>query len=467
MDGRDHPAAGVTICRMDLTFLGAAGTVTGSRYLVQHDGVRVLVDCGLFQGYKQLRLRNWAALPVPPGSLDAVVLTHAHLDHSGYLPLLVKQGFRGPVFCTEATLELCKLLLPDSAHLQEEEALYANRRGYSKHHPALPLYSTADADAALRRLTSVAFNAGFEPARGFTARFDHAGHILGAAMVSLHAGARDVLFSGDLGRPHDPVMYPPATVAQAGCLVLECTYGDRLHDQDDPGARLADVIARTAARGGMVIIPAFAVARAQAILYHLEAQRAKGAIPPLLPIYLDSPMATDVTELYERFHEEHRLTAAESRRVCRIARFVNTPAESRRVDEQAFPMVIIAASGMATGGRVLHHLARFAPDPRSTIVLTGYQAGGTRGAALQAGAKSLRIHGEEVPVRAEVVTLGNLSAHADWAEIVEWLRHFRSAPRAVYLTHGDPGAADALRLHIRDALGWDCTVPDHLQRVEL
>jgi metallo-beta-lactamase family protein len=452
---------------MDLTFLGGTGTVTGSKYLVEHGERRVLVDCGLFQGYKQLRLRNWAQLPVAPGAIDAVILTHAHLDHSGYLPLLVRNGFRGPVFCSAATLELCKLLLPDSAHLQEEEALFANRHGYSKHHPALPLYAMADAEAALRRFRPVDFDTPFAPAPGLTARLTHAGHILGAAMVSLHAGARSILFSGDLGRPHDPIMYPPAQVAEADCLVLESTYGDRQHDAGDPGVQLAEVIARTAARGGVVVIPAFAVARAQAILYHIAAQKQQGAISPLLPVYLDSPMATDVTELYVRFHEEHRLSAEESRRMCRVAQFVNTPDESRRVDAQAFPMVIVAASGMATGGRVLHHLARFAPDPRSTIVLTGYQAGGTRGAALQGGAKTVRIHGEDVPVRADVVTVGNLSAHADWSEIVDWLRHFRAAPREVFLTHGDPAASDALRIHIRDALRWDCTVPDYLQRVAL
>jgi metallo-beta-lactamase family protein len=452
---------------MELTFLGATGTVTGSKYLVRDGDATVLVDCGLFQGYKQLRLRNWAALPVPPASIGAVVLTHAHLDHSGYLPLLVRQGFRGRVYCTEATFELCKLLLPDSAYLQEEEAELANRRGYSKHHPALPLYTQEDAQAALRRFEPVARDQEFSPAPGFTARLMRAGHILGAAMICLRAGGRSVLFTGDLGRPHDPLMYPPQAVHEADHLVLESTYGDRLHDPSDPGARLAQVVAETAARGGSVIVPSFAVARAQTLLFHLEVHRAKGDIPAHLPIYLDSPMATDVTALYLRFHEEHRLTADETRRMCQVAQMVNTPQASRSIDEQPFPKVVVAASGMATGGRVLHHLARYAPDPKSTIVLTGYQAGGTRGAALQEGAREIRIHGEYVPVRSQVVTLGNLSAHADYAEIVDWLRPFRAAPRQVFLTHGDANASDALRVHVRDALGWDCMVPEYLQHVTL
>ena len=453
--------------RMKLTFLGGTGTVTGSKYCVEHGNARVLVDCGLFQGYKQLRLRNWSPLPVPAGSLDAVVLTHAHIDHSGWLPLLVRHGFRGRVYCTEATFELCKLLLADCAHLQEEEAAYANRHGYSRHHPALPLYTREDAAAALTRFEVVAFRHEFAPARGFTARFDHAGHILGAALVTLRAGSRSIVFTGDLGRPHDPIMRAPVAIEQADCLVLESTYGDRRHDAGDPGDQLAHAISRTASRGGVVVVPAFAVARAQAILFHLNAQKAAQAIPRLLPVYLDSPMAQDVTDLYVRFHGEHRLSAEQCSRMCLVAHFVTTPEESRRIDEQAFPAVVVAASGMATGGRVLHHLKRFAPDPRATILLTGFQAAGTRGAALQAGAREIKIHGSYVPVRAEVVTIGSLSAHADYLEILQWLRGFKSAPHATYLTHGEPAAADALRVRIQDALGWTCTVPDYLASMEL
>jgi metallo-beta-lactamase family protein len=452
---------------MKLTFMGATGTVTGSKYLVEQDGKRVLVDCGLFQGYKQLRLRNWAPLPVAPSSIDAVVVTHAHIDHTGYLPLLVRDGFRGPVYCTPATQALCEILLRDSAHLQEEEADYANRHGYSKHHPALPLYTAADADASLRRLRPVEFERDFAITAAVTARFHRAGHILGAAMIELHAGGTSLLFSGDLGRPRDPIMLPPASVATADVLVLESTYGNRIHEAEDPGAQLARAVATTAARGGTTIVPSFAVARAQVLLYHLDAQKVVEAIPPLLPVYLDSPMAEDVTDLYVRFRAEHRLSAEQCRRMCEVARFVTTPEESKRLDQQAFPMVIVASSGMATGGRVLHHLKRFAPDPRNSIVLTGFQAGGTRGAALQAGAREIKIHGAYVPVGAEVVTLGNLSAHADAGEIVEWLRGFRQPPRRVFLTHGEPAGADALRLRIHESLGWDAEIPDYLGSVEL
>jgi len=451
---------------MELRFLGATGTVTGSKYAVTHRGVSLLVDCGLFQGYKQLRLRNWAPLPDPPSSFAAVVLTHAHIDHSGYLPLLVKQGFAGPVWCTRATRDLCELLLPDSARLHEEEAEHANRMGYSKHKPALPLYTREDAQAALARLRTVETGATFSPAEGFEVRLTPAGHILGAASVRVAAGGRSVLFSGDLGRPNDRIMGPPAGGHDVDTLVLESTYGDRVHDPADPLDALGRVIARTAARGGAVIVPAFAVGRTQSLLYELHLLKASGAIPPLLPVYLDSPMATDVTDLYVRHRNEHRLDAGQCRDMCRVARFVKTVDESRAIDALAFPAVIVAGSGMATGGRVLHHLERYAPDARSTILFTGYQAGGTRGASLLAGAREIKIHGRYVPVRAEVASIGNLSAHADASEILAWLRTFRRAPTSTFLTHGEPAASDALRRRIGESLGWACVVPDYLETVQ-
>jgi len=451
---------------MELRFLGATGTVTGSKYAVTHRGVSLLVDCGLFQGYKQLRLRNWAPLPDPPSSFAAVVLTHAHIDHSGYLPLLVKQGFAGPVWCTRATRDLCELLLPDSARLHEEEAEHANRMGYSKHKPALPLYTREDAHAALARLRTVETGATFSPAEGFEVRLTPAGHILGAASVRVAAGGRSVLFSGDLGRPNDRIMGPPAGGHDVDTLVLESTYGDRVHDPADPLDALGRVIARTAARGGAVIVPAFAVGRTQSLLYELHLLKASGAIPPLLPVYLDSPMATDVTDLYVRHRNEHRLNAGQCRDMCRVARFVKTVDESRAIDALAFPAVIVAGSGMATGGRVLHHLERYAPDARSTILFTGYQAGGTRGASLLAGAREIKIHGRYVPVRAEVASIGNLSAHADAPEILAWLRTFRRAPTSTFLTHGEPAASDALRRRIGESLGWSCVVPDYLETVQ-
>ena len=452
---------------MRLTFLGATGTVTGSKYRLEHAGGNLLVDCGLFQGFKQLRLRNWSPLPIPASSFAAVVLTHAHLDHSGYLPLLVKQGFRGRIHCTEATYELCRILLPDSGRLQEEEAEYANRAGYSKHRPALPLYDEADALAALRLFTPIGFDQAVDVLPGLAARFFPAGHILGAAFAELNDGTTTVVFSGDVGRPHDGIMRAPAPIERADYLVVESTYGDRRHDPADPRVKFGEVVRRTAARGGVVVMPAFAVGRAQALLYHLMMLRREGAIPAALPVFLNSPMAADVTGLYMRFRAQHRLTSDECAAMCKGATIVNTADESRRLSTMKWPMVIIAASGMATGGRVLHHLKAFAPDARNTILFSGYQSGGTRGAKLLQGDSAIRIHGEMVPVRAEVLALDNLSAHADYAEIVAWLAQSGISPRRTFITHGEPAAADAMRSHVGDSLGWECTVPDYLETVEL
>jgi metallo-beta-lactamase family protein len=446
--------------------MGATGTVTGSKYLVTGES-RVLVDCGLFQGYKQLRLRNWSAPPFDPASLEAVVLTHAHIDHSGYLPLLVKRGFRGRIHCSHATAHLCAILLPDSAHLQEEEAENANRYGYSKHKPALPLYTRPDAEAALKRLAPVEFDRDFAPARGLRAMLRRAGHILGASIVELREGRRTLAFSGDLGRPHDPLMNPPAAIDGTDVLVLESTYGDRRHPATDPAAEIAAIVSRTAARGGVVVVPAFAVGRAQALLLYLHRLKASGAIPASMPVYVDSPMATDVTQAYLAHAEEHRLDRAECRALASAARFVATPGESRALDQSSRPMVIIAGSGMATGGRVLHHLKRFAPDPRNTILFTGFQAGGTRGDSLVRGASEVKIHGAYVPVRAEVCNLETLSAHADYEEILEWLAAMRASPGRIYVTHGEPGAADALRKRVAERFGWECQVPDYLEEIDV
>ena len=452
---------------MKLRFLGATGTVTGSKYLLQTTQSRVLVDCGLFQGFKQLRLRNWAPPPFDPKSLHAVVLTHAHLDHSGYLPLLVKLGFGGAIHCTEPTYELCRILLPDAARLQEEQAEHANRFGYSKHRPALPLYTQQDAEHALRRFTFWPFEREFPPAPGITAQLLPAGHILGASIAVLHADQRTLVFSGDLGRSDDLVMRPPAPVHHADALLVECTYGDRLHDRTDPRQELGRIIATTAARGGTVLIPAFAVGRAQLILHHLQRLKAEGAIPRALPIYLDSPMAADVTDVYLRHLPEHRLTPGDCQALREVARRITTPDESRELDQSSWPMVIVAGSGMATGGRILHHLKRFAPDPRNTVLFAGFQAGGTRGEAMVHGATSVKIHGDYVPIRAQVSNLDRLSAHADAAEVVAWLAHFRKPPRRVFLTHGEPAAADAMRKRIAEALRWEAEVPDYLEEAEL
>jgi metallo-beta-lactamase family protein len=452
---------------MQLKFLGATGTVTGSKYLVTSGSANILVDCGLFQGYKQLRLRNWADLPVEPGELDAVVLTHAHLDHSGYLPVLVRNGFKGKIYCSEATYDLCKILLPDSGHLLEEEAAHANRHDYSRHHPALPLYTEADARHSLKFFAPVKFGKRFEPGGAFTCELACAGHILGAAIVVLRDSQTTITFSGDLGRVGDPIMRAPSLIEKTDYLVVESTYGNRRHDAADPIEFLGKTIRETIGRGGVVIIPSFAVGRAQALLYYLHLLKESGAIPPLLPVYLNSPMAADATAIYHRHHGEHRLSDEQCRAIRDAVRIVNSVEESIALNRQRMPMVIIAASGMATGGRVLHHLKAFAPDPRNTILFAGFQAGGTRGAAMIAGADSIKIHGEHVPLRAQVAQISNLSAHADGEEILGWLSHFKSPPKRTFIVHGEPDAAVALRKRIEEKLHWSCEVPDYLESVEL
>ena len=451
---------------MQLQFLGATGTVTGSKYLLRHGDARLLIDCGLFQGYKQLRLRNWEPLPVPASDIDAIVLTHAHIDHSGYLPLLARQGFRGKVFCSAATRDLCRILLPDSGHLQEEEAAYANRHGFSKHRPALPLYTREDAERCLTLFAPQDFGVPWHPLPGLQDRLDNTGHMLGSALVRLDDGRRSIHFSGDIGRPNDLVLRPPVRVAGADTLVVESTYGDRQHEPADALQQLGEVINRTAARGGAVVIPAFAVGRAQSLMYGLHLLKERGAIHHL-PVYLDSPMAIDATRIYHAHRAEHRLTPEQCDAMCHAATIVNKTEDSKALSARRGPMVIISASGMATGGRVVHHLKAFAPDWRNTILFAGYQAGGTRGASMLSGAASVRIHGEDVPVRAEVASLPNLSAHADAGEIVDWMRGFERAPTQVLVTHGEPAAADAMRLRIEHDLGWAARVPDYLQTIDL
>jgi metallo-beta-lactamase family protein len=451
---------------MQLRFLGGTGTVTGSKFLVEHEGRRVLVDCGLFQGLKALRLRNWGALPVPASSIDAVVLTHAHLDHSGFLPRLVDLGFRGEVFSTAATAELCALLLPDSGHLLEEQARHANRHAYSKHSPALPLYTEETARRTLKRFARREFGEVFEPIPGFHVRFRHAGHILGAASVHLRCGDRSVLFSGDLGRGDDVMMRPPEPPEAADVVLVESTYGNRSHAGEDPVTQLADVVSRTAARGGIVVVPAFAVGRAQALLHLIHQLKASRRIPDL-PVFLNSPMAADVTSLLRQHAGEHRLSANDCRALASGVRIVNTEDESRALNRMHYPAIIVSASGMATGGRVVHHLKAFAPDPRNAIVFAGFQAAGTRGSSLTQGAREVKIHGEWVPVRAEVVRLDGLSAHADRDGLLQWIGALPRAPRQVFVTHGEPEAADALRQAIEERHRWVCSVPEYGEIVNL
>lgn len=446
-----------------IQFLGATGTVTGSKYLIEHGSRRILVDCGLFQGYKSLRLKNWAPFPCDPASVECVILTHAHIDHSGYLPLLAKSGFTGPVYCAEATRDLCGILLPDSGHLQEEEANYANRRGFSKHQPALPLYTREDAERCLGLFRPIEFERDVHLGGDLALRLSPSGHILGSAFVSLKTPQTSLLFSGDIGRPHDMVMSAPSGIDQADYLVIESTYGNRRHDASDPLMVLADIINRTGSRGGVVLIPTFAVGRAQTLLHCIHLLKSRNAIPDY-PVYLNSPMAVDATRIFNNHHGEHRLSPAQCDALSRAARIVNSAEESQQLNRSHGPMIILAASGMATGGRVIHHLKAFAPDPRNTILFAGFQAGGTRGASLVQGADVIKIHGEYIPVRAEVRMMENLSAHADADEILGWLKGFGRPPRRTFITHGEPEAADALRRRIEEELRWSCVIPEYLER---
>jgi metallo-beta-lactamase family protein len=458
-----------------IRFLGAAGTVTGSRFLVEWGAVRVLVDAGLFQGPKELRLRNRAAWPVEPGDVDAVVLTHAHIDHSGALPLLGRGGFRGAVHCTPATRDLAALLLPDSGRLQEEEARYANRKGYSKHAPdARPLYTEEDALAILPRLAPLRYGERREILPGVAMTLHRAGHILGSATVEMELlgpRPRRLLFSGDLGRFDAPILPDPEPGVAADALVLESTYGGRSHPSGSADEALRDEVARAAAQNGALVIPAFAIGRTQEVLFTLRALEARRAIPEL-PVFVDSPMAVDATPLFLAHREEHdaemvRLLAAgdEPLRPARV-RFARTPEQSKAINDVRGPCIILSASGMATGGRVLHHLARRLPDPRTTILLVGYQAAGTRGWSLQHGAATVRIHGEDVPVKARIASISGFSAHADEGEILRWLGTFPSPPRRTFLVHGEPPALAAAKTRM-DRLGWPCHVPGHLEEIPL
>ncbi|PHM21807.1 MAG: MBL fold metallo-hydrolase [Curvibacter sp. PD_MW3] len=446
---------------VNITFLGGADTVTGSKYLVRHDKQSLLVDCGLFQGYKQLRLRNWSPLPVAPSQIDAVVLTHAHLDHSGYLPLLAREGFEGHVYATPGTRDLCGILLPDSGHIQEEDAAFANRHGFSKHTPALPLYTRQDALDCLSLIKTTDFGHTFQPIPGWRATFSRAGHILGAASLLLEVAGRRILFSGDLGRTDDFLMNPPDRAPAADTVLIESTYGDREHPDEDVLAELGPALHRVAARGGVAVVPVFAVGRAQAILHAIAELKARGDIPTSLPVFLDSPMAIHSTHLVEHYPQEHRLSNKQVRALTHCATMVNTPDESKALGRRHGPMVILAASGMATGGRVLHHLALHAGNHRNMILLTGFQAPGTRGATLASGAKSVRIHGQDVSINAEVVQLQSASAHADASQLMDWLRTMPERPDQVYVVHGEMGPADELRKRIKHELGWRAMVPEH------
>ena len=459
-----------------ITFLGATGTVTGSKYLVEANGRRLLVDCGLFQGRKELRLRNWAPLPIDPRSIDCVVLTHAHLDHTGYLPRLVNGGYRGPILANDATRELCSLLLPDSAHLMEEDAEHAAQHGYSKHTPPLPLYTQEDAFAALRRFEPLPRQGEHRISPEFLVRSHQAGHILGASSLELvvteNGKSVTVLFSGDLGRYGQPILNDPEPPPRADYVLCESTYGDRDHPSEpSQEAALAEVINRVSRRGGIIVVPAFAVDRTQLLMYSIRELEDADRIPRL-PVYVDSPMAIDATEIYLRHRDDHDAEFSSAERngsplKTHDLHIMRTVQESKQIAGVSSRAIIISASGMATGGRILHHLARCLPDARNCILLVGFQAEGTRGRSLQDGAPYVKMHGQLIPVRAEIVSLAQFSAHAGRSELLRWLAGMPAPPKELFLVHGEPVAAQSLREAVQSQFGWNVTLPDYLQTVEL
>ncbi|HET7038491.1 MAG TPA: MBL fold metallo-hydrolase [Gemmatimonadales bacterium] len=460
--------------RPGITFLGAAGTVTGSKHLVDTGASRVLLDCGLFQGLKELRDRNWKQPPVDTGTLDAVVISHAHIDHTGYLPALVKHGYRAPIYCTPATADLLAIMLRDSAYLQEEQAEDANRHRYSRHTPALPLYTVADAEEALKLVQARPYDTPFPVSKDVQVTYRPAGHIMGSATVALdadHGAGKRIVFSGDLGRWDRPVLHDPARVPAADVLLCESTYGDRVHAADAM-EDLARIVGQVAQRSGAMVVPAFAVGRTQELVYQLRELEERGDIP-VLPVYVDSPMAISVTDIYRRHTDEHDvamerlLNSGGSPFETRQFHLARTPDESKQINRLQGPFIVISSSGMATGGRVLHHLRNRLDDKRTTILLIGFQAAGTRGRALQEGARRLRMFGQEIKVRARVERLDGLSAHADREEIFRWLRGFERPPRQTYLVHGEPGVAHSLADTMAKRLGWTARPAEDRETVEV
>jgi metallo-beta-lactamase family protein len=480
-----------------ITFLGAAQTVTGSKYLLDTGTSKVFIDSGLFQGLKELRLRNWQNLPIAASEIAAIILTHAHLDHCGYLPRLVAQGFRGRVFCTAGTLDLCRIVLPDAGRIQEEDAANANRHGFSKHAPALPLYTEADAFRAVSQLQPVGYDRPVPVTPDIEVEFINAGHLLGSSYARVRTGGRTILFGGDLGRFGRPVLPDPSTIPEADYLLVESTYGDRVHQQDDNGTQLADVINSTAERGGRIIIPSFAIGRVEELIYWLKRLEEEKRIP-VLPVFLDSPMAVDALARYtERLREldpemqpeardekaphgpadhddpkdERQRHARHERQLCVFCterfRTISTAAESKQLTQSKMPAIVISASGMATGGRVLHHLKAALPDSRNTVLFVGYQAAGTRGRQLVDGDKTVKIHGEMIPVQAQIALVESMSAHADSNEILRWLGGFTQPPRLTFIVHGEPPAMEALSGAIHAKLGWNTKMPSHGETVEL
>jgi len=452
---------------MKIQFLGATGTVTGSKYLLTTSQSKIVIDCGLFQGYKKLRERNWAGLPFEVSQIDAVVLTHGHLDHSGMIPLLYKNGYRGPIYCSDATFELCKLLLPDSGYLQEEEAKYRNKHKRTKHKPALPLYDLKTARNSLSLFAPVKYHVVIK-VKDTEIKLSPVGHILGAASIKVTHDNKSLIVSGDVGRPHELVMYAPEPLEKCDYLLLESTYGNRLHKvEEDAAAVLTNTINKTVAQGGSILIPSFAIGRAQTIMFILsELIRTKKIAK--IPIYLDSPMAINASSIYHKYNTEHRLSEEQFRYINDLVEYTKSVDESKGIAFVKYPHIIISASGMATGGRVLHHLKQLLPDYRNTIVFVGYQAGGTRGRKLLDKPNKVRVFGRDVKVKADVLEISSFSAHADYNEMIDWLKQAKiPAPKKVFIVHGEPDASDELRLHLKDQLDWDSTVPDYKGEYQL
>jgi metallo-beta-lactamase family protein len=459
-----------------IQFLGATGTVTGSKYVVEAADERLMIDCGLFQGEKELRERNWQPLPVKPSSINWLVLTHAHLDHIGYIPRMINDGFRGQVLASPPTVELAKLVLPDSGHLQEEDAEHANFKGFTRHKPALPLYTYEDAVKALEQFRAIDDTKPLQISPRFELNFFRAGHILGARMIEVtvreNGTVRKVLFSGDLGRFPQLILHEPEVPDGADYLLVESTYGDRLHAKDDSREHLTQIVESTASRGGTVVIPSFAVGRTQELLYLLRELIEQGKLSSL-PVHVDSPMGIDVTDIYMRHTEEHDIeTQAVTSRGLRPfsppgVHFDRSRAESVALNDLKYPMIIISASGMATGGRILHHLERCLPDHRNTVLFVGFQGAGTRGQIIKSGAEFVKMHGRQVRIRARIESMDNMSAHADYGEILGWLGKFHKPPRTTFLVHGEPKSAEALKGRITEQLRWNVEVPTYLQKITL
>ena len=451
---------------INITFLGATRTVTGSKYLITAGKTKMLIDCGLFQGPKELRERNWEKLPIAASEIDAVVLTHAHLDHSGYIPALTKQGFSGKILSSSGTRDLCSILLPDSGKIQEEDAEHANRKGFSRHKPALPLYTEEEARDALTLFHPEEFAKTIQVTKDVAVEFTQNGHILGSSFVTVMHKNTSIVFSGDVGRNNDPLMFAPRWIRRADYVVLESTYGNRTHPRSDLLDDLEAIINKTLKRGGIVLIPSFAVGRAQHLLYAIYLLKKAKRISEV-PVFLNSPMAISATELLLKHQGEHKLNPTVSAEVADTATYVQTVEDSIELDHRTDPMIIISASGMATGGRVLHHLKTLAPDAKNTILFVGYQAEGTRGREIVEGAKSVKIYGQEVPINAEVASIENLSAHADRDELLYWLSHFSEAPKKVFIVHGEENSARAMKQAIIDRFGWQVEVPDYRDSIDL